>query len=132
MNFSFIRRIIKYMKSIRKFIALTLILWTPLFFSGALYAATQMELANATVHELAQKEPSCHEVNADSSSAHEGMKHPAGDAHCKHCSFCASFAAPFNEIKPHAFPPMSSLAFSPMWTSSNRNPTPDHPPPIDA
>jgi len=119
------------MKSLRKFIALVLMLWTPLFFSGALYAATQMEMANAT-HELAQNEPSCHQVNADSSLAHVGIKHPAGDAHCKHCSFCVSFAAPFNAIQPHAFPPMSTLAFSSIWTSSTRNPTPDHPPPIDA
>lgn len=120
------------MNSFRKLVAFLLIAWTPLFFSGALYAATQMELLNATVHELSQKEFSCHQVNADSSLAHKDMKHPAGDAHCKHCSFCASFAAPFNETKPYAFPPMSLLAFSPMWTSSTRNPTPEHPPPIDA
>ena len=53
MNFSYMKRIISSMKTIRKFVALLLLLWTPLFFSGAAYSATQMELANATTHEVA-------------------------------------------------------------------------------
>ena len=68
MNFTYMKRIISDMKSIRKFVALLLLLWTPLFFSGAAYAATQMELANATTHEVPHKTHACHESDLNGSA----------------------------------------------------------------
>lgn len=119
------------MKSIRKFIALMLMLWTPLFFTGATYAATQMEMTNAITHTLAQKNHTCHQANTG--TAHpQDSKHATGDSHCQHCSFCASFAAPLNEISTQVIPQPPSLAFKAMWASSTHNITPDHRPPIDA
>jgi len=132
MNFSYMKRIIRNMKSIRKFVALLLLLWTPLFFSGAAYAATQMELANATTHEVAQKTHSCHESDLNGSAAHHDIKHPVKNSHCQHCSFCTSFAAPLNELVYKVVLQTTSLAFNAMWVSSTHNITPDHRPPIDA
>jgi len=114
----------------RKFVALMLILWTPLFFSGASYAATQMQLADATSHEVVQKVHACHEMHAEETSPHH--EHPTGNAQCQHCSFCVSFAAPLNEMNSLIISQTPPLAFSASWVSSTHDITPDHRPPIAA
>lgn len=126
------KRIIRNMKSIRKIVALLLLLWTPLFFSGAAYAATQMELANAASHETAEASHSCHDMHGEKAIAHQDMKHKTGNAHCQHCAFCVGFVTPLNEVNTHIVPQTISLAFKAMWVSSTHNITPDHRPPIDA
>ena len=118
------------MKSIRKFVALTLMLWTPLFFSGASYAATQMELADATSHAVIQKAHACHEMDAEGAAAHH--EQPTGTAHCQHCSFCVSFAAPLYQMTSPIVSQTSPLAISASWAPSTHQITPDHRPPIDA
>jgi hypothetical protein len=132
MNFSYMKRIISNMKSIRKFVALLLLLWTPLFFTGAAYAATQMELASATSHETAEASHSCHDMHNESVITHQDMKHNTGDSNCQHCGFCISFVTPLNEVTTNVIPQTTSLAFNTMWVSSTHNITPDHRPPIDA
>jgi hypothetical protein len=132
MNFSFMKRIIGYMKSIRKFVALLLLLWTPLFFSAAAYAATQMEFANATSHETVEASHSCHDMHDESGLSHQKMKHNTGDSHCQYCGFCVSFVTPMNEVTTTVISQMPTLAFNAMWVSSTHNITPDHRPPIDA
>jgi hypothetical protein len=132
MNFSFMKRIIGYMKSIRKFVALLLLLWTPLFFSAAAYAATQMEFANATSHETVEASHSCHDTHDESGLSHQKMKHNTGDSHCQHCGFCVSFVTPLIEVTTTVISQMPTLAFNAMWVSSTHNITPDHRPPIDA
>jgi hypothetical protein len=132
MNFSHVKRIIGYMRPIRKFVALLLLLWTPLFFSGAAYAATQMELANATLHETAEASHSCHHMHDEAEMSHQDMKHHADNSHCQHCGFCVGFLTPLNEVTTNAIPQTPSLAFNAMWVSSTHNITPDHRPPIDA
>jgi hypothetical protein len=119
------------MKSIRKFVALLLLLWTPLFFSGAAYASTQMELANAASHKVVEASHSCHDMNDESGISHQGMK-KTSDSHCQHCGFCVSFVTPLNEMTTNIIPPIPSLAFNAMWVSSTHNISPDHRPPIDA
>ena len=132
MNFSLSRRIILTVNSTRKFVALMLMLWMPLFFSGAAYAATQMELANANSHEVAQTSHACHHMNSEKMAAHQETKHSTGDSHCQHCSFCVSFVTPLNEISTYITHQPSPLAHNAMWASSTHNITPDHRPPIDA
>ncbi len=126
------KRIISYMKSIRKFVALLLLLWTPLFFSAAAYAATQMEFANATTHEMVEASYSCHDMHDESGLSHQKMKHNTGDSHCQHCGFCVSFVAPLNEVTTNVIPQIPAFEFHAMWVSSTHNITPDHRPPIDA
>ena len=126
------KRIIGYMKSIRKFVALLLLLWTPLFFSGAAYAATQMELASAATHETVEASHSCHHMHDESGITNQDMKHHNGDSHCQHCGFCVGFVTPLNEVTTNVIPQMPALAFNAMWVSSTHNITPDHRPPIDA
>ena len=118
------------MKSIRKFVALTLMLWTPLFFSGASYAATQMQLADAMSHEVVQKPHACHEMPSEGTTANH--EQPTGTSHCQHCSFCVSFAAPLHEMTSPNVSPTSPLAFNASWVPSTHHITPDHRPPIDA
>ena len=132
MNFSFMKRIIGYMKLIRKFVALLLLLWTPLFFSGAAYAATQMELANAASHETVVASHSCHQMHDESGITHQDMKHDTGNSNCQHCAFCVGFVTPLNEVTTNVIPQTPTLTFQAMWVSSTRNITPDHRPPIDA
>lgn len=120
------------MKSFRKLIALLLMLWTPVFFSGAAYAATKMVLTSAVTHEAAQEPHSCHHTQSEYSHSNQDIKHPAGDAHCQHCSFCLGFAAPINEIATRIVPQLTPLAYHATWASSTHNITPDHRPPIDA
>ena len=132
MNFSFTKRIIDNMKSIRKFAALLLLLWTPLFFTGAAYAATQMELASATSHETAEASHSCHDMHGEKAISHQDMKHKTGDSHCQHCAFCVGFVTPLNELTTNFIPQTPTLALRAMWVSSTHNITPDHRPPIDA
>jgi hypothetical protein len=132
MNFSYMKRIIGYMKSIRKFVALLLLLWTPLFFSGAAYAATQMELASAATHETVEASHSCHHMHDESGITNQDMKHHNSDSHCQHCGFCVGFVTPLNEVTTNVIPQMPALAFNAMWVSSTHNITPDHRPPIDA
>lgn len=119
------------MKTIHKWLVLLLMLWTPLFFGGAAYAATQMQLANLLAHDVTQAEPACHDMDT-THSVPDGSQHAAESVQCKHCHFCASFAAPFNEIGAHFFPQMPALAYNAKWVSSTRNTIPDHRPPIDA
>jgi hypothetical protein len=126
------KRIISTMKSIRKLVALLLLLWTPLFFSGAAYASTQMELANATSHESVEVSHSCHKMHDESGNAHKDLKRNTGDSNCQHCGFCVSFVTPLNEMTTNTIPPIPSLAFNAMWVSSTHNISPDHRPPIDA
>lgn len=121
-----------FMKYFNKWIALLLMLWTPLFFGSAAYAATQMSLANLVGHPVAQPEHACHEVNTKHDAIQNDTKHPAGDAHCNHCAFCASFASPFNNMVSYVFPLSSAVAFNAKWTSSTRHITPENRPPIDA
>ena len=118
------------MKSIRKFVALMLMIWTPLFFSGASYAATQMEIADATSHAVIQKAHACHEVPSEGMAAHH--EQPTSTAHCQHCSFCVSFAAPLYEMTSHVVSQTSPLAFNALWAPTTYHITPDHRPPIDA
>jgi hypothetical protein len=132
MNFTYMKRIISSMKSIRKIVALLLLLWTPLFFSGAAYAATQMELANVASHETVEASHSCHQMHDETGIPHQDMKHKTGDSHCQHCAFCVGFVTPLNEVNTHIVPQTISLAFNAMWVSSTHNITPDHRPPIDA
>ena len=132
MNFHLIKRIIRNMKSFRKFVALLLLLWTPLFFSGAAYAATQMELANAASHENVETSHSCHQMHEESGISHQDMKPNTGDSNCQHCGFCVSFVAPLNEVTTNVIPQIPAFAFHAMWVSSTHNITPDHRPPIDA
>ncbi len=132
MNFSFVKRIIRNMKSFRRFAALLLLLWTPLFFSAAAYAATQMELANANSHEAVEASHSCHEMHDESGLSHQKMKHNTGDSHCQHCGFCVSFVTPLNEVTTTVISQMPTLAFNAMWVSSTHYITPEHRPPIDA
>ena len=120
------------MSSISKFVALLLMFWTPLFFSGAAYAATQMELANATTHEVAHKTDSCHDSDLNKSVVQHDIKHPVKDSNCQHCSFCVSFAAPLNELVYHVVLQTPALAYHAMWVSSTYHIAPDHRPPIDA
>lgn len=132
MNFSLSRRIIFIMKSVRKFIALMLILWTPLFFSGAAYAATQMELANATSHQIAQPPDACHHMDSKKSTGHHDTQHHVGVSNCQHCGFCISFAAPVHESTTHVTSQNSPLASFAIWASSTHHITPENRPPIDA
>jgi hypothetical protein len=120
------------MKCIRKFVALLLLLWTPLFFSGAAYAATQMELANAIPHEAMQMSDACHHMVDESALSHHDIQSTHGDSHYQHCSFCVSFLAPLNEAPFLFIPQIPTLAYGEMWVSSSHNITPDHRPPIDA
>ena len=120
------------MKSFRKFVALLLLLWTPLFFSGAAYAATQMELANAASYETAKASHSCHDMHNENGITHQDMKYNTGDSNCQHCGFCVSFVAPLNEVTTNVIPQIPAFAFHAMWVSSTHNITPDHRPPIDA
>ncbi len=132
MNFSFTKRIIGHVKSIHKFVALLLLLWTPLFFSGAAYAATQMELANASSQATVEASHACHHMHDERGVNHHDMKHHTDNSHCKHCGFCVGFVTPLNEVNTHIVPQATSLAFNAMWVSSTHNITPDHRPPIDA
>ena len=132
MNFSFMKRIISYMKSIRKCVALLLLLWTPLFFSAAAYAATQMELESAVSHETVEGSHSCHDMHHESFLSHQKMKHKTDDSHCQHCAFCLGFVTPLNEVTTNVIPQTPTLTFQAMWVSSTHNITPDHRPPIDA
>jgi hypothetical protein len=120
------------MKSIRKFVALLLLVWTPLFFSGAAYAATQMELANASSHETVEASHSCHHMNGDSGVANKDIKHHGSGSHVQHCGFCVTFVTPLNEVTTNVIPLTPALAINAMWVSSTHNITPDHRPPIDA
>ncbi len=120
------------MKSIRKFVALLLLVWTPLFFSGAAYAATQMELASAVSHEAVEPSHSCHDMHDASGLSHQKMKRNTSDSHCQHCAFCVSFVTPLNEVTTNVIPLTPTLAINAMWVSSTHNITPDHRPPIDA
>ena len=126
------KRIVSYMKSIRNFVALLLLLWTPLFFSAAAYAATQMEFANATSHDTVEASHSCHDMHDESGLSHQKMKHNTGDSNCQHCGFCVSFVTPLIEVTTNVIPQIPAFAFHAMWVSSTHNITPDHRPPIDA
>lgn len=120
------------MKSIRKFVAILLLLWTPLFFSAAAYAATQMELANAASNEAVEAAHSCHHMHDESGVSHQDMKYRGADSHCQHCGFCVGFVTAMNEVTTNVIPLKPTLAFNAMWASSTNNITPDHRPPIDA
>jgi tRNA G26 N,N-dimethylase Trm1 len=132
MNFSFMKRIIRVMKSFRKFVALLLLLWTPLFFSAAAYAATQMELANVASQETVEASHSCHQMHDEGGNTHQDEKHNTGDSNCQHCGFCVSFVTPLIEVTTNVIPQIPAFAFHAMWVSSTHNITPDHRPPIDA
>jgi hypothetical protein len=118
--------------TIRKFVALLLLVWTPLFFSAAAYAATQMELANVTAHEVAHVSHACHHMDDESALNHHDITPAHGDSHCQHCGFCVSFLAPLFEVITPFIPQTPALASNAMWVSSPHNITPDHRPPIDA
>ena len=120
------------MKTVRKFVALLLLLWTPLFFSAAAYAATKMELANVTPHEDVQVSHPCHHMNDESPLNHHHIKPAKADSHCQHCGFCVSFLAPLNEVTIRVIPQMPALVYNAMWVSLPNIITPDHRPPIDA
>ncbi len=126
------RGIILFMKHLNKWFSLLLMLWTPLFFGSAAYAATQMSQASLMSQQVAQPEHACHDVNTKHDASQNDTKHPAGDAHCKHCAFCASFASPFNNMVSYVLPLSSDLAYNAKWTSSTRHITPENRPPIDA
>ena len=120
------------MKSFRKFVALLLLLWTPLFFSAAAYAATQMELANVASQETVEASHSCHQMHDESGNTHHDVKHNNGDSNCQHCAFCVGFVTPLNEVTTNVIPQTPTLTFQAMWVSTTHNITPDHRPPIDA
>ena len=126
------KRIISHMRSIRKFVALLMLLWAPLFFSAAAYAATQMELASVASHETMEASHSCHDMDDEGGVSHQDIKHNTANSHCKHCGFCVSFLTPLNEFTTNVIPQIPALAFHAMWISSIYNITPDHRPPIDA
>ena len=120
------------MKTVRKFVALLLLIWNPLFFNAAAYAATQMELANVTPLQDVQVSHPCHHVDDESPLNHHQIMPAKADSHCQHCGFCVSFLAPLNEVTIRVIPQTPALALNTMWASLPNIITPDHRPPIDA
>ncbi len=120
------------MKSFRKFVAVLLLLWTPLFFSGAAYAATQMELSSTFADEGTQMTHSCHQTQIPMKSTHPDIDHHNGGSNVHHCGFCVGAAIPLNELATNLVSLTPALAFSLMWVPFSHNTSPEHRPPIDA
>lgn len=120
------------MKSFRKFVAVLLLLWTPLFFSGAAYAATQMELSSTFADEGTQMTHSCHQTQIPMKSTHPDIDHHNGGSNVHHCGFCVGAAIPLNELATNLVSLTPALAFSLIWVPSSHNNSPEHRPPIDA
>lgn len=119
-----------------------MLLWTPLFFSAAAYATTQMELQNIDSHTtLSQSKVSqsklqsphaCHQTQGVNKSTDSDKQQHNGGGHVQHCGFCVSSVTPLYEATVNFVPLTPTLVFSSMWAPSSRNPSPDHRPPIDA
>lgn len=124
----------------KKIISLLLVLWLPLFFSTAGYAATSMQAQAGAVSSKAdvqthhaQMSEHCKmmfEDNASQPDKDQNQRHTGKNA-CQHCGFCVSlgfFAVPDFGLQQSHHPLISHTG----WASSPHTTSTDLRPPITA
>jgi hypothetical protein len=76
-------------RSARKFVAVLMLLWLPVFTGSALAASITMQLPQAGCHDAANSQTMSHEgMNMDEHAMHHGEDTSPADEHSPSCNSC--------------------------------------------